>query len=448
MKRIFLPLMVVLLFACNGKKKDAEKTETPDTTKTTQVTEKPKGFVSVNGTHFEIDGKPYYYLGTNFWYGLNLGSKGAGGNRERLIRELDRLVKIGVRNLRVVAGSEGPDTEPWRMVPAMQTAPGQYNMEVVDGLDFLLDEMRKRDMKAIMCLNDFWPWSGGMGQYLVWAGAADSIPYPPPHPGGSWDDYPKFTAQFYSNPKAVEMFNKHIEFVVNRKNPYSNIEYKNDPTIMAWELANEPRGVNNLDAFAKWIDETAGLIKKLDPHHLVTTGSEGNTSNSKSSGTDLEKDHSSKSIDYATMHIWVQNWGWYDPAKAKATYPVAVDSAMKYFERHAAAARKLNKPLVLEEFGISRDLNNHAANTPTTVRDKYYERMFEEVYRRSIEPNSLLSGVNFWAWGGEGRPKKPMGFWKAGDDFIGDPPHEAQGWYSVFDNDSSTIKVMDSVGVK
>jgi mannan endo-1,4-beta-mannosidase len=81
--------------------------------------------------------------------------------------------------------------------------------------------------------------------------------------------------------------------------------------------------------------------------------------------------------------------------------------------------------------------------------------MFEEVYRRSIEPNSLLSGVNFWAWGGEGRPKKPMGFWKAGDDFIGDPPHEAQGWYSVFDNDSSTIKVirkytskMDSVGVK
>ncbi len=35
-------------------------------------------FVTVNGTHFEIDGSPYYYTGTNFWYGLNLGSAGTG----------------------------------------------------------------------------------------------------------------------------------------------------------------------------------------------------------------------------------------------------------------------------------------------------------------------------------------------------------------------------------
>jgi hypothetical protein len=24
-------------------------------------------FVTANGTHFEIDGNPYYYTGTNFW---------------------------------------------------------------------------------------------------------------------------------------------------------------------------------------------------------------------------------------------------------------------------------------------------------------------------------------------------------------------------------------------
>jgi mannan endo-1,4-beta-mannosidase len=73
------------------------------------------GFVRVKDTHFTIKGKDYYFLGTNFWYGLNLGAKGKGGNRERLLRELDRLKSIGINNLRIVAGSEGPDTEPYRI---------------------------------------------------------------------------------------------------------------------------------------------------------------------------------------------------------------------------------------------------------------------------------------------------------------------------------------------
>jgi mannan endo-1,4-beta-mannosidase len=53
-----------------------------------------------------------------------------------------------------------------------------------------------------------------------------------------------------------------------------------------------------------------------------------------------------------------------------------------------------------------------------------------------------MAGVNFWAWGGEGRPAVPKGMWKLGDNFIGDPPHEPQGWYSIFDTDSSTIRII------
>ena len=46
-------------------------------------------FVSVKDGHFEKDGQPYYYVGTNFWYGAILGSEGQGGDRQRLCRELD-----------------------------------------------------------------------------------------------------------------------------------------------------------------------------------------------------------------------------------------------------------------------------------------------------------------------------------------------------------------------
>lgn len=155
------------------------------------------------------------------------------------------------------------------------------------------------------------------------------------------------------------------------------------------------------------------------------------------------------------MHIWVQNWNFYDPAKADKTYQPAVDYAMNYIKEHIAIAKELNKPLVLEEFGISRDLNSHEPSSPTTVRDKYYASIFEEVFNRASKKENELAGVNFWAWAGEGRPRVPEGFWKAGDDFIGDPPHEAQGWYSVYDTDTTTINVikkytqkMDAIGKK
>jgi mannan endo-1,4-beta-mannosidase len=404
-------------------------------------------FVKVEGTRFEVGGKPYYFVGTNFWYGLNLGSTGAGGDRPRLIRELDRLQNMGINNLRIVAGSEGPDTEPYRMVPSLQPAPGTYNEEVNEGLDFLLAEMKKRNMHAVVCLADFWNWSGGLGQYLVWSGAADSIPYPPPNPGGSWDTYQEFTAQFYSNEKAMKMLNDHIRYVVNRINSVTGEPYKDDPTIMAWELANEPRGVNNQDAYRKWIASTAALIKGIDRNHLLTIGSEGTTS-SGYAGTDPEKDHLDANVDYQTIHIWVQNWNVYDPQNAVGTFDKSVKYMLDYIDKHEAISKRLKKPLVMEEFGISRDLNSHHPDSATTVRDRYYEKVFDAIYQKASQENSVVAGVNFWAWGGEGRPSVPEGIWKPGDDFIGDPPHETQGWYSVYDKDTTTIRIIKKYAEK
>ena len=401
---------------------------------------KSPGFVKVSGSGFVRDGKPYTFMGTNFWYGLNLGSTGEGGDRDRLIRELDRLAEMGVKNLRVMAGTEGPDTEGYRMLPSMQVAPGKYNEDVLKGLDFLLVEMGKRDMLAVMCLNNYWNWSGGVGQYLVWAGAADSIPNPSA-PGGDWRLYQEFASSFYSHPKATALFEDHIRFIVNRKNHLTGKLYKEDPVIMSWELANEPRGSNNIAGMQTWIRKTSDLIRSLDPNHLITTGSEGNTSGP-AAGTDVFNDHNHPSIDYATIHMWVQNWDFYNPYKADSTYGPSVRFAHEYIAGQLAKAKPLNKPVVLEEYGISRDTNSHEAGTPVTIRDKFYEEVFQIVDKEVQSGTSALAGVNFWAWGGEGRPSAPKAMWKKGDAFIGDPPHEAQGWYSVFDTDSSTIRLI------
>jgi mannan endo-1,4-beta-mannosidase len=423
MKRDLLyPLIVVVTLASCGVKETK-----PD-------------FIRTDKTSFLRNGKPYTFMGTNFWYGINLGSKGPGGDRERLIRELDQLAAMGVKNLRVMGGSEGPDTEGYRMLPSLQPSPGKYNQDVLEGLDFLLAEMAKRDMVAVMCMNNFWNWSGGVGQYLVWAGAADSIPNPSA-PGGNWDEYQRFAASFYSNEKAMNMFNDHLKVVINRKNSITGILYREDPVIMSWELANEPRAVDNQAAFYKWVENTSNLIREMDPNHLITTGSEGNTSGP-FAATDVFKDHNFKNIDYATIHLWVQNWAFYDPYKADSTYGPSIDFARSYIKGQLEKAAPLGKPLVLEEYGISRDTNNHAAGTPVAVRDRFYTEVFEEVRKEIAKGNSAMAGVNFWAWGGEGRPAVPKGMWKLGDNFIGDPPHEPQGWYSIFDTDSSTIRII------
>ena len=369
---------------------------------------------------------------------MNLGSPGEGGSRKRLQRELDHLQELGINNLRIMAASEGADTQPWRMRPSLQSSPGVFNKDLWMGLDFLLAEMGKRHMLAVVCLNNFWPWSGGMAQYVAWT-SRESIPYPPPAEGGDWVRYQTYASRFYRSEAAQKLYEAFLIQLLKRINPITGIAYRNDPTILSWQLANEPRGILHPGAYRSWIEKTAALIKSIDPNHLVSIGSEGWTP-SRLAGTHFKKDHLIPNIDYATLHIWVQNWGWYDPLNADHTYPKALKKARKYLRKHIRQAARLGMPLVLEEFGISRDLDDHDPAAPTKVRDRYYEEMFAEVYEQAQKGH--LAGCNFWAWAGEGRPRVPKVIWRKGDDFIGDPPHEYQGWYSVYDKDESTLKTI------
>lgn len=398
----------------------------------------PSSFIQVDKINFIKNGQPYYFIGTNFWYGMNLGDASKPGNRDRLLRELDNLKSLGINNLRIMAASEGPDSEPWRMSPALQPSMGEYNENLLKGLDFLLVEMEKREMYGVLCFNNMWPWSGGFAQYVNWI-TDQSIPYPPPAENGKWLKYMKFSAQFFKNDAAQKAYFNHIETIINRTNSISNQKYKDNPTIMAWQLANEPRAIIRNRAYRRWIKKTAAFIKKLDPHHLVSIGSEGNAFVPLS--RKFINEHKIKNIDYATMHIWIQNWGWYHPEKPETSFPKSLAKAKNYMQKHIKMAEKLKMPVVLEEFGIARDLESYESHSSTKYRDIYYEEVFSLIHQAA--QNGLpIAGANFWAWGGEGRPRTPKAVWKIGDDFIGDPPFEYQGWYSVYDKDATTLKII------
>lgn len=436
----FIALISLLLVTVNFKSSGEVRVEN-------------NSFVKVKGTKFILNGKPYYFLGTNLWYGAYLGSNASYGDRKRLIRELDMLASLGIRNLRVLAASEGPKDVDFRVRPSFQSSPGVYNEELFTGLDFLLSEMEKRDMKAVLFLNNYWVWSGGMAQYVSWIEDKE-VPNPFLEQY-NWIEFMNFSARFYSNKKAIEYYRNYLKVLLNRKNQFTGKLYKNDPTIMTWELANEPRpgrregsGVENREAFNKWIDETADFIKIIDTNHLITTGNEGTAGCIDSVSIFMEA-HDGENIDYITAHLWVLNWVWFDPERPDETYPEAKSKAIDYLQDHVEYADSLGKPIVFDEFGIPRDNHSFSPFSTTVARDKFFRRIFSFIYDKSKE-GTAAAGSNFWGWGGEGIPKDPSGDskWEYGDDYTGDPPQEPQGRNSVFNSDTSTLRILNKFANK
>lgn len=402
-------------------------------------------FVKVKNHQFFIGDKPYYFIGTNYWYGSLLGlEKDKRRGAERLRRELDFLKANGVVNLRVMAGAEGAGliNGVTRVGPPLQPVQGKFNTEVLDGLDLLLFEMGKREMKAVIFFSNNWEWSGGFQQYLVWN---KRIPKDMETRKLTWDELRDAVSKFYSCTPCKAAYNEQLALVMNRTNKFSKKRYIDDPAIMAWELANEPRPMRPAanDDYKKWIAEVAALIKSKDKNHLVVIGHEG------SIGTEslpmFEEIHADPNIDYLTIHIWAKNWSWFRTDKMAEDFPGVIEKATNYVNEHLAVAKKLGKPLVIEEFGLPRDAHSFDVTSSVALRDAYYEKMFAFV-AAGAKSGGHLAGANFWAFGGTARPVKNQVFWKAGDDYMGDPPMEEQGLNTVFDSDKTTWQIINKYG--
>lgn len=105
-------------------------------------------------------------------------------------------------------------------------------------------------------------------------------------------------------------------------------KYNEDPTIIAWNLINEPRCESWLPAnkdcnqrVQKWLVEMSKHVKSLDKNHLVTIGSEGFYGDSTPKllqynpqawaadmGQDFVLNTDIPDVDFATVHAWPDNW--------------------------------------------------------------------------------------------------------------------------------------------
>jgi mannan endo-1,4-beta-mannosidase len=395
--------------------------------------------ISVKNTQFYKGQKPYYFVGTNYWYGPLIAAKNSG-DRERLLKELDLMKEIGIDNLRILVGAEG-DGGDSRVHPALQYEQGKYNEDLLDGLDFLLAEMRKRNMYAVLYLNNNWIWSGGMSQYLEWNGYG--IVPNPFLPEYSWDQYMNYTKQFHSCEPCKEAFFNHVKFIIGRTNTYTGLKYTEDNAIMSWQVANEPRVLMTPDheeAFSDWLNKTVDLIESLDSTHLISTGAEGKASYLQDISM-YERLHSNKNIDYLTMHMWPKNWGWYTINNETQSTAESIEKANAYMNEHIVVAQKLQKPIVMSEFGFPREKENLSPSASTENRNNFYKAIFERI-TESKKEQGVLAGLNFWGFAGFAKTNAESGKWLHGNDFSADPPQEPQGLNSVFATDTLTLALI------
>ncbi|CAD6266710.1 unnamed protein product [Miscanthus lutarioriparius] len=125
-------------------------------------------------------------------------------------------------------------------------------------------DQAKHGIKMILSLVNYYHDYGGRKQYVDWAkNQGQNIPS---------DD------AFFTNPVIKGFYMNHIKAILTRVNTLTGVAYKDDPTIMAWELMNEPRcqcDVTCPTIFQSWITEMAAHVKSIDGNHLLDAGLEG-----------------------------------------------------------------------------------------------------------------------------------------------------------------------------
>lgn len=255
---------------------------------------------------------------------------------EQIDREIAEARKLGLTVLRTwgfnsdVASEHPFYTQSW-----------DFNEEQFARLDAVVDSARRHGVRVIIPFQNYWDDYGGIRAVTRHLG--------------------KSKLEFFTDPACQQMFRDYIAHLVGRTNTRNGRLYRDDPTIMAWELMNEPRmDINDDDTpdhhlydptgekLGAWIETMAAYIKQLDPNHLVSPGAEGHgfegwaQHNNEGYGSDPIATMDQPAIDLLTFHPYLND------SKTRMT----VDQAKALVTDFTKAGLARGKPVLMEEWGF------------------------------------------------------------------------------------------------
>jgi len=306
-------------------------------------------FVRQRGGRFMIGQKPFRFVGAN------VAVMYRDEDRARMPETLRQAAQAGIKVVRVWAFGEGgpndvkpmADLEDWPRTHYFRRAPGEWNEDAFVYLDKVIAEAAKNNIYVQLCLTNWWRDTGGVTQYLRWAGINDAA-----------DDSYKFGINnekailFYSNPETRRLYREHLEKLATRRNTITGVLYRDDPTIFGWELMNEAQVITGRWAERRaWFEEMSAYLKSLDPNHLIAPGAWGYRSSSER--REWLADHAIPTIDYCDVHSY--------PRDDHDSFVDSPKALQEFIENRAAAAYSIGKPLVFGEFGMGVEGYNGAS---------------------------------------------------------------------------------------
>ncbi len=312
-----------------------------------------EGFVTRVGEEFMLDGKPFRFAGANAYY-LMTYATGPDHSRASVDEDIRDAAAMQLKVLRTWAFNDsitGADSctglTNWH---PLQVYPRVYRDSSLAGLDYTLAKCDEYGIRVILVLTNNWYDYGGMTQYLRWRFCANAQRAAAPSDtccDGFYKD------QFYTDDSCRVWYKANAEMLINRVNTFNGRKYGEDPTIFAWELANEPTSPTDTtgSVMAMWGDEMSRFVKSLDRNHMVSFGGQGFYPDEPSGdcfgsrdGVDFLLHNGLPAIDFATSHLYPDPWC------------LSLDPSIHLLTRQINDARYvLGKPFVLEEFGLYRD---------------------------------------------------------------------------------------------
>ena len=345
----------------------AADTNTADV-KTSSV---PEGFVYADGTHFMCDGVPFYFAGCNSYDMFTLGDDSSKDSNEDIENkymykdQIDSRMQQMEDNGVTVLRTWGFSNETWH---GFELAPGEYNEAEFMLFDYIMYSAQEHNIRVIITLENYWEAYGGIDKKLSWAGLT----------GGSHAN----RAQYFSNETCKQWYKDYAKHFAERTNYFTGVQYKDDPTIFAWDLMNEPRYQDACEdstglTLRAWVDEMGEYIKSVDPNHMVYAGLEGHGLKygfGGDEGNPFVYIQQSPYIDFCSAHPYPdEHWANMTPEDTKTTM----------LQWIADSHEVVGKPFVVTEFNVHSSLS-------AEEYEAYWKAVFD-----TIEEQDAAGGL-FW----------------------------------------------------
>jgi mannan endo-1,4-beta-mannosidase len=302
-------------------------------------------FIRSDGGRLYRDGRPWRFLLVNAYY---LADEVGQGHPEHAVEALDAAVALGVPVVRTWAFNDAP----WKP-SRMQDDLGVAHEPGLRALDWVLAEAARRQLRLILPLSDYWPWYGGIAQWLAWRGSpvapADRF-----HPE-------RYAARFFADGQLRDAYHARAKSVLERVNTITGVRYGDDPTVLAWELMNEAR-----EAPDDWIAFAAAAVR-AHCRQLVALGD--------------ESARDSPDLDLASLHFYPEKHGAERGDETRFGCAAIV-----------TAARRVTRPLVVGEFGLRDD------GLPLDERQRAYRDWL------ACAGDEGVTGIGPWLLGYRARP--------------------------------------------